>query len=184
VSNGAAALIMAAFDISAEDKQLETLKQGLLEHYQQVLGLHATLYDGIPETLHWLMQQDIPWGVVTNKPLRFAQPLLERLSLNEQSLAQSCAVLICPEDVSKTKPDPEPLLLAGKKVQRESANTIYIGDHVRDIAAGRAAGMHTIAAAYGYISEAEKIENWQADAIVDHPKQLLDAIISIYQQQQ
>ena len=177
VSNGAAALVLAAFNIDTNDKQFDTLKQGLLEHYQQVLGQYAPLYDGIPQTLDWLQQHAIPWGIVTNKPLRFAQPLLAKLKLE-----QNCAVLICPEDVSNTKPNPEPLLLACTRLQCDSKKSVYIGDHLRDITAGRAAGMHTIAAAYGYISTQEDLNAWQADIIVDHPAQLVDAIGSIHSQ--
>lgn len=177
VSNGASALIQSAFNIGPKHSQLATLIPSLLDHYQRELGQHSTLYNGIPGTLDWLEKNDIPWGVVTNKPLRFAQPLLDRLNLQ-----QNCAVLICPEDVNKTKPNPEPLWLACTRLQRDSKNSVYVGDHHRDIIAGSAAGMHTIAAAYGYISEDEDLKTWQADTIVDHPSALIDAIISISQE--
>ncbi|MFB1002029.1 MAG: HAD-IA family hydrolase, partial [Pseudomonadales bacterium] len=109
----------------------------------------------------------IPWGIVTNKPIAYAQPLIEKLQLSD-----SCDVLICPDHVAQVKPHPEGLFMAAKKINCHASTVAYIGDHDRDIEAGRAAGMKTIAAAYGYIGETQNVEDWHADSIAKHPQDI------------
>lgn len=161
VSSGARALTQLAFDLTPADTAFDARLQDLLELYrQQIKTSHALLYPRMQELLQRLGDHSIPWGVVTNKPQRFSEPLLDSLGLS-----QDCAVLICPDHVTHSKPHPEPLLLACQKISCDPTASIYVGDHPRDIEAGRAAGMTTIAAAYGYLPTAPPIDDWQADYI-------------------
>ncbi len=163
VSSGARALVAMAFTMSSEHAAFDGLLADMLQRYgRQIQQSHARLYPGMAALIDRLEQEGIAWGVVTNKPARFSQPLLSSLSLLSR-----CQVLICPDDVRRTKPDPEPLLLAAARTRRQAGSSIYAGDHPRDIDAGKAAGMTTIAAAYGYLPETPAIESWGADIVVN-----------------
>ncbi|CAN0605167.1 unnamed protein product, partial [Ectocarpus sp. 12 AP-2014] len=126
---------------------------------------HAELYPGLSELLFHLEAGDIAWGVVTNKPRTFTEPLLDMLGLTPGSV-------VCPQDVTHPKPHPESLEKACRDLACEASKTVYIGDHERDIAAGRAAGMHSIAAAYGYIEPGDDAANWGADGLVKHSSEI------------
>jgi phosphoglycolate phosphatase len=120
------------------------------------------LFVGMYPLLEELEANQIPWGIVTNKPRGLSESLLAELNLTER-----CAVLVCPEDVTHTKPDPEPMYLAAKQLNRCQRHYLC-GDHPRDIDAGRNAEMYTILAAYGYlpIESRDDLNAWQADAII------------------
>lgn len=163
VSNGARALVTLAFQLQEGDDGFESMRQELLALYSEHLAVKTQPFPGISDLLDWLDSHLLPWGVVTNKPRRYAEPILQALSL-----ASRCAVLVCPDDVNNTKPDPEPLLLACARIRCPAANTIYLGDHRRDIEAGANAGMKTLAVNYGYIDPADPAHSWQADFYVDH----------------
>tara|TARA_R110002072_G_scaffold4663_1_gene32316 strand:- start:47152 stop:47850 length:699 start_codon:yes stop_codon:yes gene_type:complete len=170
VSSGARALVELSFRKQPGDTGFDQLLQQLLDAYgQQLLQSHAVLYPGMCALLDRLQQAGIAWGVVTNKPLRFSEPLLAGLGLST-----ACAVLICPDHVTRTKPDPEPLLLACQRVQCAPEKSVYIGDHPRDIDAGRAASMHTIAAAYGYLPLQPPVSSWSADFIAHQVSDIAD----------
>lgn len=161
VSSGARALLRLAFAINDDHPDFATHLDDLLTRYAGTLAqTRSTLYPGMTKLLSELQVRNISWGVVTNKPLRFSAPLLSALGLS-----QDCAVLICPDHVTHSKPHPEPLLLACRQLQCKPADTFYVGDHPRDIEAGRAAGMTTIAAAWGYLPEQPPVQDWQADII-------------------
>ncbi len=163
VSNGARALVELAFAIQSGHPDFETRLNSLLALYsERILATKATLYPGMDALLQQLEQAGVPWGIVTNKPERFSRPLLESLRLSTR-----CSTLICPDHVTLSKPHPEPLLLACKQLEINPRDAIYVGDHPRDIDAGRAAGMFTIAVRYGYLPESPPVEQWQADLIVD-----------------
>jgi len=174
VSNGAAALTQLALGIPPEQHDFELHRQALLNHYRDCLGEQARLYDGLDSLLEQLDRQGSPWGVVTNKPLAYALPLMKSLGL-----AERCHALICPEHVSHKKPDPEPLQLAADKLQLDSRRLLYTGDHARDIIAARAAGMTSIAAGYGYIEATQNPVDWRADHLVDSSQQLQQLILSL-----
>lgn len=167
VSHGARALVTLAFQYTEKDPEFESLREQLLSLYEQHLAVYSCLFNGLDDTLAWLESEQIPWGIVTNKPRRFSEPLIEQLQLH-----QRCAVLVCPDDVTRTKPDPEPLLLACARLQRPAEGSVYIGDHRRDIEAGRHAGMTTVAAGYGYIDPTDPASAWQADHCIERPQQL------------
>jgi len=162
VSSGARALVSMAFNMATDAPGFDALLAEMLRRYgEQIENSQAQLYAGMAQLLELLEQEGIAWGVVTNKPVRYSRPLLESLKLLSR-----CSVLVCPDDVARTKPDPEPLFLAATRTSRDAASSIYVGDHPRDIEAGKAAGMTTIAAGYGYLPESPAIDLWGADFIV------------------
>jgi N-acetyl-D-muramate 6-phosphate phosphatase len=168
VSAGARALVAMTFNMDAGDSAFAGLLEEMLHRYgQQIVNSQARLYPGMAELLEQLEQANIVWGVVTNKPVRYSRPLLQSLGLLHR-----CNVVICPDDVQRTKPDPEPLLLAAARTNKDATCSIYVGDHPRDIDAGKAAGMTTIAAAYGYLPDSPAIELWGADIVVTDVMQI------------
>jgi len=128
-------------------------------------------FKGLVELLKKLDVHDIPWGIVTNKPEIYTNSILEKLDL-----ASYPKVVVCPDHVRFTKPNPEPIILACNKLGIKPENTVYIGDHIRDIQAGANAGAITIAAAYGYIEKYDDISKWHANFIANQPEDLLKLI--------
>ena len=167
VSNGARALVTNAFDIDEGHEDFAALLQRLLElYYEQLNSTRATLYPGLDSLLLQLEAQNIPWGIVTNKPEKYSLRLLEQLQLDTR-----CSVLVCPDHVTDTKPHPEPIFLALAKLGRGPERTVYLGDHIRDIQAAKNADVIAIAAAYGYLAADTKVEEWYADFILRSPEQ-------------
>jgi phosphoglycolate phosphatase len=163
VSNGARALVQLAFAIEESHEDFDKLLQQLLDHYYEQLKVtEATPYPGVLQLLEQLEASDIHWGIVTNKPEKYSRLLLENLNLLKR-----CQVLICPEHVSAKKPHPEPLLLACEKLGCDIERTVYLGDHVRDMQAAKNADIIAIAARYGYLEVDAKVEEWNADFIID-----------------
>lgn len=160
VSHGARALVELGFDIGPDDSLFDDLLQQLLQQYENRISEYTTLFPGMEKLLVFLEQRDIPWGIVTNKPWRYTEALLRELQL-----ASRCAATICPDHVEQPKPHPEPLLLACSQIGCDAIEAIYVGDHRRDIEAGRNAEMQTIAAAYGYINADDPADDWDADRI-------------------
>jgi len=173
VSNGARALITLAFGLQEGEAGFEPLRNELLDLYEDNISDGSRLFPGMNKVLQILEQKKIPWGIVTNKPIRFTLPLLNALSLDE-----SCSVVICPDDVQHTKPHPEPLELACFRLDVNPQHCIYVGDHERDILAGNAANMKTITALFGYISEIDHAEKWNAHHCVNTPEEILNFINS------
>lgn len=165
VSEGARAMVKLVYpEMQLEDPVFLQHRQRFLDRYGADIAVDTDLFDGMYPLLEQLEAQDIPWGIVTNKPRWLSEALLKALNLTER-----CAVLVCPEDVIRTKPDPEPMYLAAKQLNLAAEDCIYIGDHPRDIDAGRHAKMPTVLAAYGYLPLQYKddLTAWQADYIVD-----------------
>ena len=165
VSEGARAMVKLVYpELDVKDSVFLAHRQRFLDTYGADIAVDTDLFDGMNTLLLDLEEKGIPWGIVTNKPRWLSESLLSALNLNER-----CAVLVCPEDVTQTKPDPEPMYLAAKQINIAAEQCIYVGDHPRDIDAGRAAGMYTILAAYGYLPFAHKddLTAWRADCIVN-----------------
>ncbi len=161
-------MVKLGFGLEPGHADYERTHGEFLDHYEAHLAVDSCLFPGMDALLSWLEARAIPWGIVTNKPERFTGPLLKGLEL-----AHRCAVTICPDHVTNRKPHPESLLLAADRLGVDPRKGIYVGDHLRDIQAGREAGMFTVAARYGYIEEPEKLAEWQADLIVDDAAALL-----------
>lgn len=169
VSAGARAMIKVGFPhYELESPEFLALRQQLLDDYYGDICQDSRVFDGLDDLLTQFENQQIPWGIVTNKPRHLSEALLSALELTER-----CAVLVCPDDVKNTKPDPEPMYLACQKLAVKTEQTIYIGDHLRDIQAGKNANMTTIAVGFGYIVEGEKIADWQADYSVETVAELV-----------
>ncbi len=171
VSGGARAMVAAAFDCPIDSAEFEALRLEFLERYQQHCAVLTRPYDGIPKLLDDIEKANLRWGVVTNKPLRFAQPIMQQLGL-----AQRSALLICPDHVKHTKPDPEPMLLACTQLGLQPAEILFVGDDLRDIQSGRAAGTRTAAVSWGYIHPDDNPAHWGADVLVSHPLELRQAL--------
>lgn len=162
VSDGARAMIRIGFGLEQHEPGYTELRAEFLDLYEVGIAVETKLFDGMDAILLGLEARQIPWGIVTNKPVRFAAPLIRALGLH-----QRCATLICPDHVVQSKPHPEALFLACDQARAAVDKAIYVGDHQRDIEAGRNAGMTTIAVRYGYIEHPEAVNLWQADLVAD-----------------
>ena len=171
VSHGAVGLVNLAFPtVDAENH--ERLRLQFLERYSQAVCVRSTIFPGLGRLLDQLDSADIPWGVVTNKPMRMTDPLMAALGIDVRA---ACA--ISGDTLPQRKPDPAPLLVACEQTGVEPYRSIYIGDAARDIQAGRAAGMHTVAAAYGYITADDDPASWKADALVHSTEELAHLVL-------
>jgi len=170
VSEGARAMVKLVYpELDVNDPIFLAHRQRFLDIYGADIAVDTNLFEGMYPLLQELEEQHIPWGIVTNKPRWLSEALLNALNLTDR-----CAVLVCPEDVAQTKPNPEPMFLAAKNINIAAEDCIYVGDHPRDIDAGRAANMLTILAAYGYLPLKHKddLTAWQADCIVNDVSEL------------
>tara|TARA_R110002072_G_scaffold24747_3_gene83669 strand:- start:5691 stop:6362 length:672 start_codon:yes stop_codon:yes gene_type:complete len=167
VSNGARALTQLAFGGSEGEERFEQYRQELLEEYINIVGDHAKLFNGMNEILLACEAKKIPWGIITNKPRKFSEVLLHKLNLENR-----CSLLLCADDVAQPKPDPESMFIAARKLNIQLKHTVYVGDHERDISAGNAANMVTVAAKYGYINNKSEVLSWQAKYTIAHPSEL------------
>ena len=174
VSNGALGLLRLGFPQRQTDTELEPLRLEFLEIYTRHVCVNSRLFNGLIPILSKLHDELIPWGIVTNKPHSMTTPLLEKLDL---PCPPGCVV--SGDRLPQRKPHPAPLLLGAKEVGIDAERCVYVGDAHRDIDAGRAAGMATVAAAYGYIRAADDPAQWGASAIIRRPGELLDAVNSL-----
>ncbi len=170
VSNGALGLIDIAFGELEEAHRL-SLRDRYLKLYETQLARLTTTFDGMDIVLEHLEQANILWGIVTNKPAYLTEPLLETLGLLSRS-----ACIVSGDTLPERKPHPRPLLYASEMIGLEPASAMYVGDANRDIEAGRAAGMMTAAATYGFIMPDDDPGNWQADHYVDHPVDIIPLV--------
>ena len=167
-SAGSRGLLGLGFNIKPGDSDYESMRDEFLDFYTQRLCHDTCLFPGVEELLNQLETRNLPWGIVTNKPARFAHPLIQMLGL-----AQRVACVICGDETANTKPHPEPLLTASNKMAIAPANCIYLGDDIRDVQASLAADMQPIVARYGYLGNDRPPETWGARYLIDHPKELL-----------
>ncbi len=167
-SNGVRGLLGAGFGCAPGDAAYAEFARRFLDHYASALCQGTVLFPGIAELLVKLDRRGIRWGIVTNKSQRYTLPLLEGLGLR-----QRCACIVSGDTTPRAKPHPAPLLLACIAAQVQPARSLYVGDDLRDILAGRAAGLGTVAAAYGYLGVEIPVASWQADAIVNRPEEIL-----------
>ena len=155
---GARGMLGVALGVLPEDPRFESLKTEYLDLYAARLTRSTRIFDGMEAVLAALESAGRPWGVVTNKHSRFALPVLEALGLQHRS-----AVTVCGDTAERAKPFPDPLLLAARCLGQEPGACVYVGDDLRDVQAGRSAGMVTVAAAWGYLGAGEPIDAWGAD---------------------
>lgn len=169
VSHGALAMLKIGFGIDNNSTNYQAMREQYLQLYSNNLAVNTALFKGLAEFLHELEESNIKWGVVTNKPEFLTKPLLTTLEL-----AHRCSSIISGDTVSPTKPNPRPLFTACKESELLPAQCLYIGDADRDIMAGRAAGMKTVAAEWGYILPEDSAHNWGADKVIGSPGEFKD----------
>lgn len=167
VSHGAAALVRIGFPSAAEAVMVE-LRARFLEIYHEDLASGTTIFPGFEPVLRALEERGIPWGIVTNKPAFLTDPLLAKLHLDRRA-----ACVVSGDTVAERKPHPAPLLHAATLLGLEPASCLYVGDAERDVQAGRAAGMLTLVALFGYLGDQDQPDLWQADGLIEQPGELL-----------
>lgn len=167
-SHGARGLIGQAFGIGPGDAGYDELRTEFLDHYERALCVHTALYEGIDRVLSAIEASGRIWGVVTNKPARFTLPLMRALGLDARA-----ACIVSGDTTARAKPDPAPIRYALDRCAAAPGDSLYVGDDLRDVQAGRAAGVATVVAAYGYLAGETDLASWGADAVIDRPLALL-----------
>lgn len=170
-SAGARGLIAGAFGINTDHPDFIPLRDEFFANYERALLVDSVLFEGMDHVLNQLDAAKLPWGIVTNKSERFSKPLTDLMGLRQRAVST-----VSGDTTPHSKPHPEPILHAARLANIDPTSSIYVGDDIRDIVAGKAAGMKTIAAAYGYCGCEEPPEAWGADYLVRHPKELLEII--------
>jgi 2-phosphoglycolate phosphatase len=165
---GARGLIGVALGLSPEHPDFAALKEEFLLNYEACMTERTFAFEGVEELISQIDRAGLKWGVVTNKAERFALPLTRNMPL-----FATAATVVCGDTTAHAKPHPAPLLEAARQLQLEPRQCIYVGDDERDIIAGRAAGMPTVAAAYGYLGASGETAAWNADATIGSARDLL-----------
>jgi N-acetyl-D-muramate 6-phosphate phosphatase len=167
-SHGARGLLGAGFGIDPQHADYIALRDAFLAYYAAALSEHTRLFPGAEDVLAEIERRGLRWGVVTNKASRFTTPLLESLAFTHNAGA-----VISGDTTPHAKPHPAPLLAAAAKLATPAADCVYVGDAERDVEAGRAAGMKTIVATYGYLRDEDDVEQWAADGLIASLPELL-----------
>ncbi|NRR30927.1 HAD-IA family hydrolase [Oxalobacteraceae bacterium] len=165
-SAGARGMIGAAFGVTPQDPAFPALRDRFLDNYEAAIAVQSSLFDGVPELLGGIEAAGLAWGIVTNKPARFTDPLLPLIGLDHAGCSVSG------DTTAHPKPHPAPLLEAASRLGLPPEQCWYVGDDLRDIQAGHAAGMLTVACGWGYCGPVEP-QSWNADYLLDTPQQLL-----------
>ena len=171
VGTGARGMLEVAFGVTPNDADFETLKEEFYINYELRLTRLTRAFDGVAEVIDRLVDGGLKWGVVTNKASRFTLPLTRAMSLFNTALA-----IVSGDTTPHAKPHPAPLLEAARQLGTPVGRCIYVGDDLRDVIAGRAAGMATVAAAYGYLGIGTDIDEWNADFTISNPSALLNLL--------
>ncbi|MDP1559020.1 MAG: HAD hydrolase-like protein [Nitrosomonas sp.] len=167
-SAGSRGLLGLGFNIKPGDDGYDLMRDEFLDFYTEHLCHDTCLFPGMIELLDQLDARSLPWGIVTNKPARFTHPLIQQLGLQLRA-----ACVISGDETTHTKPHPEPLLVASRKLAVAPSDCIYLGDDMRDVTASLAAEMEPIIARYGYLGNGQSPETWGAKYLIDHPQDLL-----------
>lgn len=165
-SAGARGMIGAAFGLQPHDEGFAVLREGFFDNYQAAIAVHSTLFPGVQELLDGITDAGLAWGIVTNKPARFTDPLVPLIGLGH------AGCVVSGDTTPHAKPHPAPLLEAAARLGLAPEQCWYVGDDLRDIQAGQAAAMLTIACGWGYCGATEP-QSWQADYLLDTPHALL-----------
>lgn len=172
-SHGSRGLVGLGFGVLPNHDSFIAMRDEYLNIYESVYTRSPVLLPGIADLLQAIENKGIKWGIVTNKPRRFTIGLIKSMGLN---LENRTACIVCGDDAPNPKPSPETLLMACKEIGINAKNCMYVGDAERDIQAGRAAGMQTVVALFGYIDVTDKPAEWNADAAIQTPNDLLKII--------
>lgn len=168
-SAGARGMLGAGMGLTPTDDRYERLRESFLGHYATMLAQTTRLFDGVDDLLTELDQRGLPWGIVTNKVGRFTTPVVAALGLERRA-----RTVICGDTTPHPKPHPAPLLHAAQALLVSPENCIYVGDDLRDVVAGNAAGMGSIIAGWGYLGGEQHPSTWPAAASAARPADLLE----------
>ena len=166
--SGARGMLGVAFGVTPADDGFTVLRDEFFDRYEQRMTRLTRPFDGVEALLQALARHGVPWGVVTNKSSRFVTPLLATMPM-----FTTASALVCGDTTPHTKPHPAPLHEAMRQIGVRPEQCVYVGDDERDMVAGRAAGMATVAARYGYLGAGAVVERWPADAVINSPSELL-----------
>lgn len=169
---GARGMIHVAFGYGTDHPEFESLRSEFFDNYQACMTQRTQAFEGVSDLLGGLQQQGRAWGIVTNKSERFTLPLVSALPV----LAGAQAV-VAGDTTPHAKPHPAPLQEAARRLGLPPEACLYVGDDERDIVAGKAAGMPTVAAVYGYLGAKSDVAAWGADAVIENPLDLLNFLV-------
>ena len=168
VGSGARGMVGAAFGVGPEEAGFQALREEFLSRYELRMTQDTRVFANMLPVLKALEARACLWGIVTNKAMRFTEPLVRALGLQGRA-----AVVIAGDTTAHAKPHPAPLLEAARRMGFEPCQCAYVGDDLRDVQAGRAAGMTTVAVRWGYLGVGDPIEAWGADHVADSPDDVL-----------
>ena len=169
VSHGGIAMIRAGFGIEPDHPDFQTYRNHFLEVYKENIARETQLFPGMDRVIETFENLGIPWGIVTNKPAWLTDPLMEAMALTKRA-----ACIISGDTTPYSKPHPHPIHHACQLADRTPQECLYIGDAARDIEAGKNAGTATLTALFGYLSETDDPDSWEADAKIQHPLEILE----------
>jgi phosphoglycolate phosphatase len=170
--SGAKGMLEIAFGMEPDHPDYEAFKEEFLSNYEQAMTVHSVIFEGVHDLLAHLEGQGLQWGVVTNKSQRFTVPLTAQIPL-----FASAQAIVSGDTTPYAKPHPEPLFEAARRMQLSPELCWYVGDDERDIVAGKAAGMTTVAAHYGYLGSQAEVLRWGADHIIHSPLALVELLV-------
>ncbi len=168
VGSGARGMLQRALEMDPQHAQFAAAREEFLDRYEGRMMRDTCVFPDMVPVLQALQERDLPWAIVTNKATRFSEPLVRALGLHLRA-----RTLVCGDTTPHAKPHPAPLLEAAQRLGVAPSDCVYVGDDLRDVQAGRAAGMATVAVAWGYLGLGELIEDWEADHVIQWPHQLL-----------
>ena len=168
---GARGMLEIAFGVTPNDTGFDALREEFFSNYAACMTERTYAFDGVQELITYLEQQKMPWGVVTNKSSRFTDPLTSVMPL-----FSNAGTIVSGDTTPHAKPHPAPLLEAARRLGVPAQRCLYVGDDERDVVAGLAAGMKTVAASYGYLGKKTEIQAWGAHAEIKSPLALLQLL--------
>jgi 2-phosphoglycolate phosphatase len=170
---GARGMLGLAFDMRPEHPDYDRYKEEFFVNYENCMTERTGVFDGVPEMIEALVQRGLPWGVVTNKSERFSLPLTRAMPL-----FATAGTVVSGDTTPHAKPHPEPLYEAARRMGVDPQRCVYVGDDERDVVAGHAAGMFTVAATYGYLGSQADVASWKAHLEIEFPMKLLKSLAS------
>jgi phosphoglycolate phosphatase len=170
---GARGMLGLAFDMRPEHPDYEQYKEEFFVNYENCMTERTGVFDGVPDMIQALVQRGLPWGVVTNKSERFTLPLTRAMPL-----FTTAGTVVSGDTTPYAKPHPEPLYEAARRMGVDPKRCVYVGDDERDVVAGHAAGMITVAATYGYLGSQADVASWKAHLEIEFPMKLLKSLAS------
>jgi 2-phosphoglycolate phosphatase len=170
---GARGMLGIAFDMTPEHPEFMAYREEFFVNYENAMTERTRIFDGVVDMIDALVKRGLPWGVVTNKSSRFTDPLTSAMPLFATARA-----IVSGDTTPHAKPHPEPLFEAARRLQVAPERCVYVGDDERDIVAGLAAGMGTVAATYGYLGQQSEVARWNAHLHINSPLELLNSLRS------